>query len=146
MTASPGTVDARDHSALPDPNLHPPVVAESGDPFAALRIVHLLARLPIGPQIPVRDVVARLNSEHTGWVFSERVVLDAIAQLRANWIADFRTQEGIDVRDGDAGRVITLEDAPRTARWLRDQAWRFEAACQVVLDEFARGEGRATEG
>lgn len=146
MTTTTRPARSQDHAVLPDPNLHPPVVAESGDPFAGLRIVHLIARLPIGLPMPVRSIVDRLKVEHLDWSFSERVVLDAIAQLRANWIADFRTQDGIQVEESNLGPSLVLEDSARTQPWLRDQAWRLEAECQAQLDEFARGEGRASEG
>ena len=53
----------RDTPALPDPRLQPPTLAEAGDPFAALRVVHLLARVPRGESVRVRDVVDRLNKE-----------------------------------------------------------------------------------
>src|SRR5438094_1285379 len=72
---------------LPDPRLQPPTRAESGDPFSALRVVHLLARIPRGRPVPIHELVARLNAEYLDWSFSPRVVLDAIAQVQANWIA-----------------------------------------------------------
>jgi hypothetical protein len=133
-------------SELPDPNLHPPTVAESGDPFAALRVAHLVARLPRGRAIALNEIVARLNSEYSGWAFSQRVVGDVIGQLRANWIADYRTVGGLDVEDGPGGPTLRIDDSTRTGPWLAEQAWRFAAACRDELDEFARGEGRATEG
>ena len=131
---------------LPDPDLHPPTVAESGDPFAALRVVHLLARLPRGQAIPIRDLVTRLNREYLDWAFVPRVVTDAIAQLQSNWMADFRTAEGIRLTDGAPGPMVEIEDSSRAGPWLVDQAWRLEAECRAQLKEFARGEGRATEG
>lgn len=131
---------------LPDPNLHPPVVAESGDPFAALRVVHLLAREPAGRPIPLGELVARLNREHLDWAFSTRVVADVIVQLQANWMTDFRTTEGVRLEDGPSGPVLEMEDSSRVGPWLAAQAWRLHAACSDQLREFARGEGRATEG
>ncbi len=131
---------------LPDPTLHPPTTAQSGDPFAALRVVHLLARAPLGHALPLRDLVARLNAEHLDWAFSPRVVADVIVQLQANWMADFRTAEGIRLEDPPAGAAVEIEDSNRSRPWLVGQAWRLEAECRAELDEFARGEGRATEG
>src|SRR3954452_15115203 len=52
----------REVAALPDPNVRPPTLAESGDPFAALRVAHLLARIPRGVPVRLRDVVDRLNA------------------------------------------------------------------------------------
>ena len=143
------TTEARAHpsrSELPDPNLHPPAVAESGDPFSALRVVHLVARLPRDRTIPLSEVVARLNAEYSDWSFSQRVVGDVIGQLRANWMADYRTAEGVEVVEGPGGPALRIEDSGRTGPWLVEQARRFAAECRDQLDEFARGEGRSTEG
>ena len=131
---------------LPDPNLHPPTTASSGDPFSALRVVHLLARSPLGRPVPVADLVGRLNAEYLDWAFSPRVVADVIVQLQVNWMADFRTAEGVRVADAAFGAAVELDDAPRTRPWLVAQAWRLHAECSDQLREFARGEGRATEG
>ena len=132
---------------LPDPRLQPPTSAESGDPFSALRVVHLLARIPRGRPVPIHELVARLNAEYLDWSFSPRVVLDAIAQVQANWIADYRTVDGIRIdEDGPSGAAVEIEDSSRAGPWIAGQAWRLEAECRTQLDEFARGEGRATEG
>jgi hypothetical protein len=53
----------RDVTGLPDPNISPPTVADSGDPFAALRVAHLVARIPRGSAGRLRDLVDRLNSD-----------------------------------------------------------------------------------
>ena len=42
---------------MPDPELAPPQIARSGDPFARLRIVHLLSRLPRNTTLQLRDVL-----------------------------------------------------------------------------------------
>jgi hypothetical protein len=121
-------------------------VARSGDPFAALRVVHLLARTELGRPVPLSGLVGRLNAEHLEWAFSGRVVADVIVQIQANWMADFRTVEGIRLVDGPSGPTVELEDSPRARPWLVQQAWRLHAECIDQLREFARGEGRATEG
>jgi len=141
-------VGAASHEAvdLPDPNLHPPITAESGDPFAALRVVHLLARTTLGRPVPLSHLVGRLNQEHLDWAFSPRVVAAAIVQLQANWMADFRTADGIRLSDGASGPVVEIEDSSRARPWMVAQAWRLHAECADQLREFARGEGRATEG
>jgi hypothetical protein len=131
---------------LPDPNLHPPTVAESGDPFSGLRVVHLLARLPRGERVLISDITARLNAEFLDWAFSPRVVADTIAQVQANWIADYRTVEGIRLEEDPSGAWLEIEDSARSGPWLAGQAQRLAAECRVELREFARGEGRATEG
>jgi hypothetical protein len=146
MTSERLSVAQGEALALPDPNLHPPTVAESGDPFSALRVVHLLARLPRGERLPIGDVTARLNAEFLDWVFSPRVVADTIAQVQANWIADYRGVEGIRLEDDPSGAWLEIEDSARSGPWLVEQAQRLAAECRTQLREFARGEGRATEG
>ena len=73
----------RDTPALPDPRLQPPTLAEAGDPFAALRVVHLLARIPRGESVRVRDVVDRLNGDYLDWSFSREVVIAVLGTVYA---------------------------------------------------------------
>jgi hypothetical protein len=131
----------RDVPGLPDPNLQPPVVAETGDPFAAVRIVHLLARIPRGRPVRVRDLVDRLNAEHLGWSFSRPVVLDAIVQLQSNWLSDYRNSDGIVLGEDDAGPTVALEDTSRVDPWIVRQVARLVAACERELRDFATVEG-----
>ena len=49
-------------------------MAEAGDPFSALRVANLVARLPRGVPVPLRDVVERLNADYLDWSFSRSVV------------------------------------------------------------------------
>lgn len=148
LTMNPrNTATAADALGLPDPNLQPPTVAESGDPFASLRVVHLLARIARGRPVSVAEIVARLNAEYLDWAFSPRVVVDVVVQLQANWMADYRTAEGIRVNGGaPSGASIEIEASSRVDPWIVGQARRLEAECLQRLQEFARGEGRATEG
>ena len=131
----------RDVPGLPEPTIQPPTVAESGDPFAALRVAHLIARMPRGVPVRVRDVVDRLNAEHVDWSFSRPVVVDAILQLRANWIADYRTVEGIVLGEDTAGPTVTIEDSPRVDPWIVRQTERLAAECRERLRAFAIEEG-----
>lgn len=117
------------------------MVAESGDPFAGLRIVHLFARLPRGRAVRVRDIVDRLNADYLDWSFSRTVVLDTILQLAANWQADYRTRAGIDLGSGPAGEELTIEDSSRVDPWIVRQAERLAAECRERLAAFARDEG-----
>ena len=107
-------MDLRDTPGLPDPHLYPPVVAEPDDPFAALRVVHLVARLPRGQAVRVRDIVDRLEHEHMDWSFSGPVVVAAIVQLQANWLVDYRNSDGIVLRDGQTGPELVIEDDPES--------------------------------
>jgi hypothetical protein len=134
-------LELRQTQGLPDPRINPPVVAESGDPFASLRVAHLIARLPRGTAVRVRDVVDRLNAEHLDWSFSRLVVLDTIVQLQANWQTDFRTRDGIMLEEGPAGEELTLEDSSRLEPWLVRQVERLAAECRQRLRDFARQEG-----
>jgi hypothetical protein len=125
-------------AGMPDAELHPPIVAESADPFSALRVIDLVARLPRDMPIPLASVVSRLNAMHLDWLFSERVVADALLQLAANWAADYRSTNGIVIGEGLAGATITIEDSTRVDPWIVRQAERTAAACREALLEFSR--------
>lgn len=127
-------------AGLPDPAIAPPVVAESGDPFAAVRVTALLARLERGRPIRLAAIVDRLNANYVDWLFSERVVGDAILQLAANWAADYRTTGGIVVEDGPPGATVTIEDSTRVDPWIVRQAQRQADACREALLDFSRRE------
>jgi hypothetical protein len=131
----------RDTPGLPDARLQPPTLAEPGDPFAALRVVHLLARIPRGQAVRIRDVVDRLNAEHLDWSFSRGVVVAASVQLQANWLADYRNADGVVLREGPAGAEILLEDTSRVDPWMVRQVERLHAACVERLRAFAIEEG-----
>ena len=75
---------------MPDPRVAPPQIARSGDPFARLRIIHHLSRLPRNVTLPVREVVGSLNAAFLDWYFSEKVLLAELVQLQANWALSFR--------------------------------------------------------
>jgi hypothetical protein len=131
----------RETPNLPDPTLQPPTIAETGDPFAAVRVVHLLARIPRGAPVRVRDLVDRLNAEYVDWSFSRPVVVDAILQLQSNWMSDYRTTEGIKVDDDAAGPTVTIEDSSRVDPWIRRQVERLAGECRERLRAFAIDEG-----
>ena len=118
-------------------DLRSPVVAESGDPFATVRVIELLARIPRGRAVGLRSIVARLNSVHLDWLFDERVVSDVLVQLQANWMADYRNTSGI-VLDEDGGhKTVMIEDTTRVDPWMVRQAQRLSAACHEALREFS---------
>jgi hypothetical protein len=126
---------------LPDPGLQPPILAEPGDPFAELRVVHLVARLQRGTPVRIRDIVDRLNADYVDWSFARGVVVGALVQLQANWLADFRNASGIELRDGIAGPELVLEESARVGPWLVAQAVRLSAVCTERLRAFAVEEG-----
>lgn len=127
----------RDMPGLPDPTLQPPTVAQSGDPFSQLRVVHLLARIPRGEAVRVRDIVDQLNVDYLDWSFSRGVVTDSVVQLQANWMADYRNRDGIVLRDGPTGPELILEDSSRVDPWMARQAQRLHATCVERLRAFA---------
>ena len=131
----------RDDPGLPDPALHPPVVAEVGDPFADLRVVHLLARLPRAETVRVRDIADRLNADHLDWSFSREVVLATIVQLQANWLTDYRNSDGLVLSDGPAGPELVIEDTSRVDPWIVRQAERLRGTCEERLRAFTVEEG-----
>ncbi len=139
LVASPGRLHLRDAlPGLPDPAIQPPIVAESGDPFSALRVVHLLARLEHGRPARLDDVVDALNAEYMDWVFDRPVVVDVALQLQSNWMADYRNASGIELEEGPYGPTIRLEDSRRVDPWMVQQAVRLAAECRARLVEFSR--------
>lgn len=128
----------RDATGLPDPGIAPPTMAESGDPFTGLRVAHLIARLPRGEWVRLRDVVDRLNSDYLDWSFARPVVAAVAVQLAANWQADFRTAAGFELNDGERGDELRIEDSSRSQEWLRRQVERYAAQCRDRLGRFAR--------
>ena len=135
------TLELRDGAGLPDPGIAPPTVAESGDPFAALRVAHLIARLPRGQSVRLRDVVDRLNADYLDWSFARPAVAAVAVQLAANWQADFRTGHGFALSEGGRGDELLIEDSPRADVWLARKVERYAAACHERLRLFARDEG-----
>ncbi|HEY3522931.1 MAG TPA: hypothetical protein VGK63_04455 [Candidatus Limnocylindrales bacterium] len=123
---------------LPAADLDPPVVAEAGDPFAALRVIDLVARLPRGRAIRIDELVDRLNARHVGWLFERPVVTDVLVQLQANWFVDYRNHDGIEIEDGPTGSTLRVEDTTRVDPWIVRQAGRIRARCETALDEFSR--------
>ena len=128
-------------AGLPAVDMRPPVHAEPGDPFSSVRVAHLLARIPRGTPVRLRDIVDRLNAEHRDWSFSRPVVASVAVQLQANWMADFRAERGFELRDGDAGEELIIEDSVRVEPWLVRQVERLAAECHAALRDFARDEG-----
>ncbi len=138
---APRRLHLRETPGLPDPNLQPPQLAEAGDPFAGLRVVHLLARIPRGEPVRVRDIVDRLNAEYLDWSFSRPVVLAAILQLQANWMTDYRSADGILLAEDLSGPTVRIEDTSRVDPWIVRQAERLVGECQLRLHTFALEEG-----
>jgi hypothetical protein len=135
------SLELRDVSGLPPPDINPPVIAQSGDPFSALRVAHLVARLPRGRAVRLRDIVDQLNHEYLDWSFDRKVVVSVLVQLQSNWSADYRSREGIALLDGPAGEEVVIEDSARVEPWIVRQVERLAADCRAQLRRFARDEG-----
>ena len=140
--AAPGDLRLRPApDGLPDPRLAPPVVAAAGDPFTAVRVIDLVARVERGQPVRLDDLVSTLNARHLDWLFDRAAVLDVLIALQANWMADYRNASGIVLEDGPYGPTLALEDSPRVDPWIVRQALREAAACRERLAEFARRDG-----
>ena len=131
---------------LPRPLPSPPVVAESGDPFACLRVVDLVARLPRGVPVALSAIVDRLNATYLDWLFDERVVADALLQLQVNWMADYRNTTGIVVDEAGGLATLAIEDSSRVDPWIARQAQRLAAECRQLLLEFSRRDRPSGDG
>jgi len=125
-------------AGLPDPAIDPPNIGETGDPFTALRVIDLLARLERGRPVRIADIADRLNASYLDWLFPVPVIAAVALQLQANWMADYRNSAGIVVEDGPNGPVLTIEDSSRVDPWIVRQAQRVAADCTGRLAEFAR--------
>ena len=125
-------------AGLPDPDITPPTIAEAGDPFTALRVIDLLARVERGRPLRLADIADRLNATHLDWLFPVPVVVDVALQLQSNWMADYRNSSGIVVEDGTTGPTLTIEDSSRVDPWIVRQAQRTAAECTERLAEFSR--------
>jgi len=123
---------------MPNPDLQPPTIAESGDPFALVRILALAARLERGRPIRIDDIAATLNGSYLDWTFAPSVVTDALVALQANWLSDYRNGSGIVLAEGPYGATITIEESSRVDPWIVRQAIRAADACQEALLAFSR--------
>jgi hypothetical protein len=132
-------------AGLPDPSFMPPTVAESGDPFTAVRVIDLLARIERGRPVRLADIADRLNATYLDWLFPAPVVADVILQLQANWMVDYRNGSGIVVGDGPYGASLTIEDSSRVDPWIVRQLERELSACRAVLDDFSRRDGSGAD-
>jgi hypothetical protein len=125
-------------AGLPDPAIDPPNIGETGDPFTAIRVIDLLARLERGRPVRLADIADRLNASYLDWLFPVPVIATVALQLQANWMADYRNSSGIVVEDGPNGALLTIEDSSRVDPWIVRQAQRVAADCTERLAEFSR--------
>lgn len=133
-------------TGLPDPHITPPTIGEARDPFTAVRVIHLLARIERGRPVRLSDIADRLNVTYLDWLFPVPVVTDVALQLQANWMTDYRNSAGIVVEDGPSGPTLTIEDTTRVDPWIVRQGLREAAACTERLAEFSRRDRPASGG
>ena len=130
---------------MPDPDLAPPQLARSGDPFAALRIVHFVGRLRRNQSLQLRDVVAALNAEFLDWYFSEKVVLAELVQLQANWGISFHGEDRIVLDRNERGHTLLITDSTKMSTFLVNEARRLAEACAAELRQFTLGDGVSSD-
>ena len=130
---------------MPDPTLAPPQLARSGDPFAALRIVHFVSRLRRNQSLQLRDVVAALNAEFLDWYFSEKVVLAELVQLQANWGISFHGEDRIVLDRNERGHTLLITDSTKMSTFLVNEARRLAEACAAELRQFTLGDGVSSD-
>jgi len=132
-------------AGLPDPRITPPTIGEARDPFTAIRVIDLVARLERGRPVRIADITDRLQATYLDWLFPVSVVTDVLLQLQANWMTDYRNGSGVALADGPSGPTVTIEDSSRVDPWIVRQARRESAACTERLAEFSRRD-RVTSG
>jgi hypothetical protein len=130
---------------MPDPELAPPQLARAGDPFARLRIIHVLSRLSRNATHQLRDVVAALNAAFLDWSFSDKVVLSEIVQLQANWAISFHGEDRIILDRNERGQTLLIVDSSKMTPFLVSQARTAADACEEELRRFTLGDGITTD-
>ena len=130
---------------MPDPHTSPPQLARSGDPFAALRIVHFVSRLHRNQTLQVRDVVNALNAEFLDWYFAEKVLLAELVQLQANWGISFHGDDRIVLDRNERGHTLLIIDSTKMSSFLVNEARRLSDACVEELRRFTLGDGVSSD-
>jgi hypothetical protein len=126
---------------MPDPELAPPQIARSGDPFARLRILHLLSRLPRNTTLQLRDVQAWLNASFLDWSFNEKVLLATLVQLQANWSISFHGDDRIVLDRNERGHTLLIVDSSRMTAFLVAEGKRAAEEAEEELRRFTLGDG-----
>jgi hypothetical protein len=126
---------------MPDPGVAPPQIARGGDPFARLRVVHFLSRLPRNTTHQLRDVVATLNAAFLDWYFSEKVLLAELVQLQANWSLSFHGDDRIVLDRNERGHTLLIVDSTRMNAFLVAEARRAAEEADEELRRFTLGDG-----
>ncbi len=126
---------------MPDPNLAPPQIARTGDPFARLRFLHFLSRLRRNTTHQVRDVTGALNAAFLDWSFSEKVVLAELVQLQANWAISYHGDDRIVLDRNERGHTLLIVDSTKMTSFLVAEGRRANEAAEEELRRFTLGDG-----
>ena len=126
---------------MPEPDVAPPQIARTGDPFARLRFLHFLSRLRRNTTHQVRDVTVALNAEFLDWSFSEKVVLAELVQLQANWAISYHGEDRIVLDRNERGRTLLIVDSTKMTSFLVAEGRRANEAAEEELRRFTLGDG-----
>jgi hypothetical protein len=132
-------------AGMPEPDLAPPQIARTGDPFARLRFLHFLSRLRRNTTHQLRDVVTALNAAFLDWSFSEKVVLAELVQLQANWAISFHGDDRIVLDRNDRGHTLLIVDSTKMTSFLVAEGRRAQEAAEEELRRFTLGDGISTD-
>jgi hypothetical protein len=132
-------------AGMPEPDLTPPQIARSGDPFARLRILHFLSRVRRNETLQLRDVVASLNAAHLDWFFSEKVVLAELVQLQANWAISFHGDDRIVLGRNERGHTLLIVDSLKMTPFLIAEATRARETAEEEQRRFTLGDGTSPD-
>lgn len=125
---------------MPDPNLVPPQIARTGDPFGRARILHFAARVRRNVTHQLRDAVAALNASYLDWFFSEKVVLAELVQLQANWAISYHGEDRIVLERNERGHTLLIVDSTKMSPFLASELRRAIDECEEELRAFTRGD------
>ena len=135
----PPLADAPD--GMPDPNVAPPQIARSGDPFARLRIIHHLSRLPRNVTLPgagrgrlPERRLPRLVLQREG---GPRRAGPAAGQLGISFHGDDRIVLDRDER----GHTLLIVDSTRMTAFLVAEGRRAADEADEELRRFTLGDG-----
>ncbi len=126
---------------MPAPDIAPPQLARTGDPFARLRLIHFASRLRRNATLQLRDVVVALNAAYLDWAFTEKVVLAELVQLQANWSISFHGEDRIVLDRNERGHTLLIVDSTKMTPFLVGEAQRAVEACDEELRRFTLGDG-----
>ncbi len=140
-TPAPASLIGPAPEGMPDPEMHPPQIARSGDPFASLRIVHFVSRLARNQTHQLRDVQLALNAAFLDWTFSEKVLLAELVQLQANWAISFHGDDRIVLDRNERGHTLLIVDSTKMSSFLVNEGRRLADACADELRRFTLGDG-----